>query len=70
MVFMGACALVGGALAVLLPETLGAPMMNSLEELDGISSRTKPTFAWWSKSQLEAALEKNKAERASAEAKK
>jgi hypothetical protein len=42
MLFMGACALFGGALSLLLPETLGTPMMISLDEVDGLSERTKP----------------------------
>ena len=64
MLFMGGSALFGGLLALLLPETLGSPMMNSLDELDDISERTKPMLKWWSKQKLEETLERNTRARA------
>ena len=33
--------------------------MVTLDELDGISARTKPFFAWWTKAQLRESLEMN-----------
>ena len=63
MLFMGACAIFGGFLSLLLPETLGSPMMKSLDELDDLSSRTKPMLKWWSTAKLKEQLEKNTKER-------
>ena len=51
--------LFGGLLSLLLPETLGIPLMASLDDLDGISARTKPFFAWWTRAQLRESLERN-----------
>ena len=56
---LGCCALFGGLLSLLLPETLGIPLMASLDDLDGISARTKPFFAWWTRAQLGESLERN-----------
>ena len=56
---LGCCALFGGLLSLLLPETLGIPLMASLDELDGISARTKPFFAWWTAARLRESLERN-----------
>ena len=56
---LGCCALFGGLLSLLLPETLGIPLMASLDDLDGISARTKPFFAWWTRAQLRESLERN-----------
>ena len=56
---LGCCALFGGLLSLLLPETLGIPLMASLDELDGISARTKPFFAWWTRARLRESLERN-----------
>ena len=33
--------------------------MASLDDLDGISARTKPFFAWWTRAQLRESLERN-----------
>ena len=59
LLLLGCCALFGGLLALLLPETLGIPLMVSLDELDGISARTKPFFAWWTRARLRESLERN-----------
>ena len=56
---LGCCALFGGLLSLLLPETLGIPLVASLDDLDGISARTKPFFAWWTRAQLRESLERN-----------
>ena len=56
---LGCCALFGGLLSLLLPETLGIPLMASLDDLDGISARTKPFFAWWARAQLRESLKRN-----------
>ena len=53
----------------MLPETLGSPLMISLDELDGLSGRTKPMLRWWSKEQLRETLERNTEARAAAQTK-
>ena len=48
----------------MLPETLGSPLMLSLDELDGLSGRTKPMLKWWNSEQLRDTLERNTKARA------
>ena len=61
---MGSCSIFGGLLSLILPETLGSPLMLSLDELDGLSERTKPMLKWWTKEQLRETLERNTKARA------
>ena len=56
---LGGCAIFGGLLSLILPETLGTPLMLTLDELDGLSKRTKPMLKWWTKSELNDSLERN-----------
>ena len=56
---LGGCAVIGGLLSLVLPETLGTPLMLSLDELDGLSERTKPLLKWWNKKELNESLERN-----------
>ena len=56
---LGGCAIFGGILSLILPETLGTPLMLSLDELDGLSKRTKPMLKWWTKKELKVSLERN-----------
>ena len=56
---LGGCAIFGGLLSLILPETLGTPLMLTLDELDGLSERTKPMLKWWTKSELNESLERN-----------
>ena len=48
----------------MLPETLGSPLMLSLDELDGLSGRTKPMLKWWNNEQLRDTLQRNTKTRA------
>ena len=67
---LGGCSIFGGILSLwMLPETLGSPLMISLDELDGLSGRTKPMLRWWSKEQLRETLERNTEARAAAQTK-
>ena len=50
---MGGSALVGGLLAVLLPETLGAPLPETMEDVNRLGEDAKPWYKWMSKSELE-----------------
>ena len=56
---LGGCSIIGGLLSFILPETLGTPLMLTLDELDGLSKRTKPMLKWWTKSDLNESLERN-----------
>ena len=44
---------------MLLPETLGVPLVESIDEVENLYVRTKPFFAWWSRDQLKESVEKN-----------
>ena len=53
LVVLGLTALSGGILAIWLPETLGVPLMETLQEVDELDgAETKPFFEWWSKKRL------------------
>ena len=67
---LGGCSIFGGLLSLMLPETLGSPLMLSLDELDGLSERTKPMLKWWTKGQLQETLERNTKARADKEKEK
>ncbi len=59
MLFMGGCSIFGGLLALLLPETLGQPLVESIEDVDLMGPR-KSFFSWWSKEKLEERTEHNR----------
>ena len=59
---MGSCAVLGGLLALLLPETLGQPLVESLDDIDKLGKGTKSFFSWWSTEKLR----KHQAQNASA----
>ena len=44
---------------MLLPETLGVPLVETREEVENLYVRTKPFFSWWSRRQLKESVEKN-----------
>ncbi len=58
---MGGCAMFGGLLALLLPETLGSPLVESAADVDRMeTTRAKPFLSWWSAERLRVALEENR----------
>ncbi len=70
MLFMGVCSLVGGALALLLPETLGQPLVEQIHEVDDMAKDTKSFFSWWSTERVERHLARQVAERDNSDNKK
>ena len=58
LLFMGLCSLVGAALALLLPETLGSPYIETLEDVENMGEYSKPFFSWWTTKQLKEHIEK------------
>jgi MFS transporter, OCT family, solute carrier family 22 (organic cation transporter), member 4/5 len=44
MLFMGLCALLGGVLSFWLPETLGSPLCETMEDVDNLGKGAKPIF--------------------------
>ncbi len=64
LMFMGSCAALGGLLALLLPETLGSPLVESVADVDRMDgARVKSFFSWWGDDQLRRKLEKNRSGR-------
>ena len=57
MLFMGVCSLIGGTLALLLPETLGQPLVEHIHEVDSMGEGAKSFFSWWSTEKVEKHLE-------------
>ena len=49
---MGGSALVGGALAVLLPETLGEPLPETMDDVKRMGKDAKPWYKWMSRAEL------------------
>ncbi len=52
MVIMGSSAFIGGILALTLPETLGAQLPETLEDLSLLKNNKKTFFSSWSPSTL------------------
>ncbi len=63
LLFMGGCSVVGGLLALLLPETLGSPLVESVADVDrmGKEEGAKPFFSWWGTDELRRRIEANRA---------
>ena len=57
MVIMGGCAILGGILSLLLPETLGAMLPETIEEIGLLKQNDKKFFQCWSKAKLKARLQ-------------
>ena len=60
LVIMGGSAICGGILSLfLLPETLGALLPETLEEVGQLKDNDKSFFQCWSKAQLEERMQKH-----------
>ena len=56
-VIMGGSAICGGILSLLLPETLGAVLPETLDEVGLLKDNDKGFFQCWSKAKLEAKMQ-------------
>eukprot|EP00095_Tigriopus_kingsejongensis_P002623 maker-scaffold290_size220039-snap-gene-0.6 protein:Tk02623 transcript:maker-scaffold290_size220039-snap-gene-0.6-mRNA-1 annotation:"solute carrier family 22 member 15-like" len=62
LLIMGGGAILGAIATLFLPETLGSPLIESIEELKHMGDNSKPFFKWWTKKDLEEHLEATLAE--------
>ena len=53
LIIFGATSFISAALTLLLPETLGAPLVESFEELNLLHGHSKPILCWWTSEQVE-----------------
>ena len=58
LVIMGGSAICGGFLSLLLPETLGALLPDTIEEMDLLKNNDKGFFECWSRATLKEREEK------------
>ena len=59
MIVMSVVALVGSVLCLFLPETLGVPYAENVEDVKQLKTNAKPFFAIWSAATLQKHLEVN-----------
>ena len=57
MVVLGLCSLIAGLLTLVLPETLGTHLIETIDECDNLAQNGKPFFDCWSKRTLECHLD-------------
>ena len=65
LLIFGAASFVSALLTFLLPETLGAPLVESFDELITLRKYSKPLLSWWSSKQVDENIEKINALRTS-----
>ena len=58
MIIFGATTFLAAILSLGLPETLGAPLVESLDEIYILHKHSKPFLSWWSTQQVEENIEK------------
>jgi hypothetical protein len=58
LLIFGVASFVSALLTFLLPETLGAPLVESFEELIVLRNHAKPLLSWWSSKQVDENIEK------------
>ena len=58
LLIFGSASFTSALLALWLPETLGAPLVESFEELVILRKNSKPLFSWWSQKQVDENIQK------------
>ncbi len=58
LIIFGGTTFVAALLSLILPETLGAPLIESLDELLIIRKHAKPLLTWWTNTQVKKNVEK------------
>ena len=58
MIIFGCTTFLAATLSLGLPETLGAPLIESLDEIYLLHKHSKPFVSWWSAEQVKKNIEK------------
>ena len=58
LIIFGSTTFVAAVLSLWLPETLGSPLVESLDEIYLLHKYSKPLLSWWSKEQINQNIEK------------
>ena len=58
LIIFGSTTFIAAVLSLWLPETLGSPLVESLDEIYLLHKYSKPLFSWWSKEQINQNIEK------------
>ena len=57
MLFLGCCSILGGVLSLLLPETLGSLLPETITDVKSLKNNNKKFFEYWSKAKLRSRIE-------------
>ena len=57
MLILGSCSILGAMLSLLLPETLGALLPETIEDMETFKHNDKKFFECWSKAKLNSRIE-------------
>ena len=57
LIIFGVTNLAAGVLTFWLPETLGSPLVESLDEIYILYQNSKPIYKWWSKEKVRQNIE-------------
>ena len=58
MIIFGSTTFIAALLSLQLPETLGAPLVESMDEIYVLHKYSKPFFRWWSTEEVKDNIEK------------
>lgn len=58
MIIFGSTTFIAALLSLQLPETLGAPLVESMDEIYILHKYSKPFFRWWSTEEVKDNIEK------------
>ena len=57
MLILGSCSILGGLLSLLLPETLGSLLPETIKDVQSLKHNNKKFFECWSKAKLRSRIE-------------